>query len=68
MASYEESIVRLTNKQLSKLKSAAKGNPETTLRITNKNFQDEELARELFLTAKQKLKEEIPSLTICRQT
>ena len=51
MANYEEGRVQLTNTQLNKLKSAAKKKETgTTLRITEKNFQDEELPRELFLT------------------
>ena len=35
--------------QLNKFKSAAKNNTGTTLRITKKNVQDEELPYELFL-------------------
>ena len=35
------------------LKSAAKNKTEKTLRITEKNFQDEELAHELLLTTIQ---------------
>ena len=49
MASYEEARVKLTNTQLNKLKSAAKNNTETTLRISKKNFQDEKLPHGLFL-------------------
>ena len=37
------------NKLLSQLRFAAKIKNETTLRITKKNFQDEELLHELFL-------------------
>ena len=48
MASYEEARVKLTNTQL-KLKSAAKNNTGTTLRISKKNFQDEKLPHGLFL-------------------
>ena len=44
MANYQESRVQLTNAQLNKLKSAAKNNAGITLRINNKNFQDEELS------------------------
>ena len=49
MASYEEARVKLTNTQLNKLKSAAKNNTGTTLRISKKNFQDEKLPHGLFL-------------------
>ena len=54
MASYEEARVKVTNTQLNKLRSAEKNNTGTTLRITKKNFQDEELPHELFLTTRQK--------------
>ena len=49
-ANYEEVRVTLTNTQLDKLKSG------TTLRITKKSFQDEELSHELFLTTRRKAK------------
>ena len=50
MANYQEAIVKLTNTQLNKLKSAAKSNTGTTLKITKKIFQNEELPQELILT------------------
>ena len=53
MANYEEARVKLTNNQQNKLKSAAKNKTGTALRIKNKNFQDEELSHELFLTTRQ---------------
>ena len=37
-----------------KLKFIAKNKTRTTLRITKKNFQDEELSHELFLITRQK--------------
>ena len=47
----------MTNTLLSKLKSAAKTiETGTALRITKKNFEDEELPRELFLTIRQTTK------------
>ena len=49
-ANYEEARVKLSNTQLNELKSAAKNNTGTILRITKKKFQDEELPHELFLT------------------
>ena len=55
MANYEEARVKLTNAQLNKLKSAAKED-WTTLRITKKRCQDEELSHELLLTTRQKSK------------
>ena len=52
---YEEARVKITTSQLNKLKSAAKTHTGTTLRITMKNFQDEDLLRKLFL-ARQKIR------------
>ena len=53
MANYVEASVKLTNSILSKFKSSAIDKTGTTLRITQKNFQDEKL----FLTTRQKTKE-----------
>ena len=50
MANNEEARVKLTNTQLNKSKSATKNKTGTTLRITKKNFQDEKLPHELFIT------------------
>ena len=56
MAIYQEERVKLTNTQLNKLKSAAKNNIGTILRLNKKNFEDEELPQELFLTTRQTAK------------
>ena len=56
MANDQEARVKLTNTQLNKLKPAAKNKTGTTLRLTKKNFQDEELPHELFLTTRQATK------------
>ena len=56
MANYQEARVKLTNTQLNKLKSAAKNKTGTILRINKKNFQDEELPHELFITTRQTTK------------
>ena len=56
MANYQEARVKLTNTQLNKLKSAAKNNAGTILRKNKKNFEDEELPHELFLTTRQRTK------------
>ena len=53
MANYQEARVKLANTQWSKLKSAAKNKRETILRLSKKNFKDEELPHELFLTIRQ---------------
>ena len=56
MANYQEVRVKLTNRQLNKLKSVAKNKTGTTIRLTKKNFQDEELPNESFLTPRQTTK------------
>ena len=56
MANYQEVRVKLTNTQLNKLKSAAKNKTGTILRLNKKNFEDEELPHELFLTTRQTTK------------
>ena len=57
MVNYEEITVKLTNTQLNKSRFAVKNKTETILRITKKNFQDEELPHELFLTTREKTKQ-----------
>ena len=56
MALYKEARVKLTNISLNKLTSAAKNKIETILRVNKKNFEDEELPHELFLTTRQTTK------------
>ena len=56
MANYQEVRVKLINTQLKKLKAAAKYKTGTILRIINKNFEDEHLPHELFLTTRQTTK------------
>ena len=50
MANYQEARVKLTNIQLNNLKSTAKNKTGTILKLNKKNFEDEELPPELFLT------------------
>ena len=40
MANYQDVIVKLTNTQLNKLKSAAKNKTGTISRLNKKNFED----------------------------
>ena len=56
MANYQEARVKLTNTQLNKLKSAQKIKTGIILRLNKKNFEDEELPYELFLTTRQTTK------------
>ena len=56
MANYQEARVKLANARSKKLKSAAKNKTGTILRSNNKNFEDEELLHELFVTKRQTIK------------
>ena len=56
MANYQEPRVKLTNTQSNILKSEAKNKTGTILRLNKKNFEDEELPHELFLTSRQTTK------------
>ena len=56
MANYQEARVKLINKQLNKSKSPAKNKTGTISRFNKKNFEDEELPHELFLTTRQPTK------------
>ena len=56
MANYQEARVKLINTQLTKLKSAEKNKTGTILRLNKKNFENEELPHELFLTTRRTTK------------
>ena len=56
IADYQEARVKLRNTQLNKLKSVAKNKTRTILRVNKKNFEDEELRHELFITTRQTTK------------
>ena len=64
MENCQEPRVKLTNIQLKKLKSAANNKAKTMLRLNKKNFEDEELPHELFLTTRQTTNN---MLIICQQ-
>ena len=53
MIEYNKINLKLSNLQLSKLKTAAKNNEGRTLRISSKNFNSDNLPHELFLTQRQ---------------
>ena len=53
MENYQEAGVKLTNIQWNKFKSAAKNKTRTILRITKKNFSDEELPYELLIKTRE---------------
>ena len=50
MATYEQARVKVTNTKINKLKSAAQNKTGQTLKISKKNFQNEGLHHELFLS------------------
>ena len=56
MVEYSKVNVKLSNKQLKKLKDAVKNNTGTTLRINLKMLDGNDLPNELLLTTKQKNK------------
>ena len=56
MAIYQEPRVKLINTHLNKLKSTTKNKTETAFRLNKKNFEDEELSHDLFLTTRQTTK------------
>ena len=56
MAEYSKINIKLTDMQLKKLKTAVKENTGTTLRISLKMFDGNNLPHELLLTTRQKAK------------
>ena len=56
MANCQEARVKVTNTQLNKLRSAAKKKTGKILTMNKKNFEDEILPDELFLTTRQTTK------------
>ena len=56
MVEYNKTSCKLTNMQVNKLKRAVKSNEGTTLRLGIKNFNKDELPRELLLTTRQNTK------------
>ena len=56
MVEYNKVNVKLLNTQLKKLKDAVKNNTRTTLRISSKMLDGNDLPHELLLTTRQKNK------------
>ena len=56
MVEYTKVNVKLSDSQIKKLKDAVKNNTGTTLRISLKMFDGNDLQHELLLTTKQKTK------------
>ena len=53
---YSEARVKLTNTKLNKVKSAAKNKTGIISRLIERNFKDEELPHESFITGRQATK------------
>ena len=53
MAEYNKINAKLSNLQVSKLKTAVKNNEGATLRISSKIFNSDNIAHELFLIQRQ---------------
>ena len=56
MGNYQEVRVKLVNKQLNKIKSAAKSKTGIIITLNKKNFEHEEFPHILFLTTRQTTK------------
>ena len=56
MVEYTKVNVKLSNTQIKKLKDAVKHNTGTTIRISSKMFNGNDLPHELFFTTRQKTK------------
>ena len=55
MVEYDKVNVKLSDTQLKKLKNAVKNNAGTTLRMSLKMFDGNDLPHELLLTTRQKI-------------
>ena len=56
MVEYNKVNVKLSDRQLKQLKNAAKGETGTTMRVSLKMLDGNDLPRELLLTTRQKIK------------
>ena len=66
MVEYSKVNVKLSDTQLKKLKTAVKDKTGTTLRISLKMFNGNDLPHELLLTTRQKQNQEMHLITICQ--
>ena len=53
MVKYNKVNLKLSNLQFKKIADAVKNNNGTTIRLSNKNFNKNQLLHELYLTEKQ---------------
>ena len=56
MVKYQKATVKLTNTQLNKFNLQQKNKTRTILGLNEKNFEDEDLPHEVFLTTRQTTK------------
>ena len=66
MVEYTKVNVKLSDSQIKKLKDAVKNDTGTTLRISFKMFDGNDLPHELSLTTRQKTKYEMLLIIICQ--
>ena len=66
MVEYSKVNVKLSDTQLKKLKTAVKDKTGTTLRMSLKMFNGNDLPHELLLTTRQKQNQEMHLITICQ--
>ena len=61
MVQYNKIELHLTYNQLKRIKDAVRNNNGTTIRLSNKNFNKDQLLHELYLTERQlnKLREKV---------
>ena len=66
MVEYSKVNVKLSDTQLKKLKTAVKDKTGTTLRMSLKMFNGNDLPHELLLTTRRKQNQEMHLITICQ--
>ena len=66
MVDYSKANLKLTNTQLKKLKTAVKNKTGTTLRMSSKMFDGNDLPHELLLTTRQKTRLRNAFIAICK--
>ena len=68
MVEYGKANVKLADAKVKKLKIAAKNKAGTTLRMSLKMLDKNDLSHELLLTTRQKKSKEMDLITICKLT
>ena len=66
MVEYSKVNVKLTDTQLKKLKTAVKNKTGTTLRMSSKMLDGNDVPHDLLLTTRQKTKLKKALITICQ--